>query len=167
VDWYGEHPATWLLKKGYEVKSSRYERYFNDPDRMGMFNVEWLRDRLPGKSIVYGITLGPFATAVTESKMDSVPLLTITLGYDPVVIFKGGDGGVRAYIARADSIILELEYAGKDRVIRDGQTGSVWNLIDGVSTAGNLKGTTLDEVKVLPVFWFAWSNFYPRTDVID
>lgn len=167
ADWFGEHPDTELLKKEIEVTGSRYEKYFRDPDRAGMFNVEWLRGRLPGKSMVYGITRGPFAVAVTGAKMDSVSLLVLGLGGDHVVVFKSRDGGVRAYIAQADSVALDFEYAGEGGEIWDLQTGSTWDLIEGLGTAGKLKGTSLEEIKVLPVFWFAWSNFYPRTEVVD
>jgi hypothetical protein len=167
ADWFAEHPDTRLLKKEQEVRGSRYEKYFRDPDRAGMFNVEWLKGRLAGKSMVYGITRGPFSVAITEVRMDSVSLLMIHPGYDPVVVFRSDDGGVRAYVARADSVALEFGYAGEHQVIRDRQTGSTWDLVRGIAIAGNLDGALLEEIKVLPAFWFAWSNFYPRTEVVD
>ena len=51
--------------------------------------------------------------------------------------------------------------------VQDGEAGSTWDLVRGVSTCGELEGTQLEEIKVLPVYWFAWSNFYPKTDVVD
>jgi hypothetical protein len=167
TEWFVEHPETELLEKEQEVTSSHYERYFRNPDRIGMFNVEWLRERLPGKSKVYGISVGPFALAVDEKKLESEPLLNVTLGEDPVVVFKSRDGGVRAYISRADTVALVFDLAGEDLEIHDRQTGSTWDLIRGVATSGRHEGTGLEEIKVLPIFWFAWSNFYPRTDVVD
>jgi hypothetical protein len=167
AEWVSEHPGTQVLKKEQEVLSSRYERYFKDPDRAGMFNVEWLRERLPGKSIVYGVVRGPFAAAVTGGRLESDPLANIRVGEDPVVVFLAGDGGVRAYVARADSIDLHFKQVADTLDVQDEETGSTWDLVRGVSTGGDLGGIELEEIKVLPVFWFAWSNFYPKTDVVD
>jgi hypothetical protein len=165
--WYREHPDTRVLKKEEEVKSSRYERYFRDPERFGIFNVDWLRDRMPGKSMVYGITRGPFALAVTHARLDADTLLNTRVGRDSLVVHLGKDGGVRAFVSFADSLHLSFALSPQSGEIRDTETGSVWNLNEGTSTAGRLEGAKLAEVKVLPSFWFAWSNFYPRTDVID
>ena len=49
---------------------------------------------------------------------------------------------------------------------RDRGTASSWDLVQGVCTAGELEGSTLEQVAVTPVFWFAWSNFYPNTQVV-
>ena len=129
AEWYDEHPDTRVLKKEQEVLGSRYEKYFRDPERAGMFRVEWLRDRLPAKSIVYGVSRGPFSVAVTGDRLKTDPIIHTRVGGDSLVIQKDDDGGVRAFVAAADD--------------------------------------SLSEVKVLPIFWFAWSNFYPRTDIID
>ncbi len=165
--WVGEHPDTKVLKKEEEVTGSRYETYFRDPERAGMFRVEWLRARLPGKSMVYGISRGPFALAVTEERLASAPLLNTRVGKDSLVVYRSDDGGVRAFVSRIDSLQLAFSLAGESGQVRDTETGSLWNLEEGTSTAGRLEGTRLVEIKVLPAFWFAWSNFYPRTEVLD
>jgi hypothetical protein len=167
AEWVREHPDTRVLKKEVEVTISRYEKYFRDPERTGMFRVEWLRERLPGKSVVYGITRKPFSLAVTGERLASDSLLNARVGSDSLVVHLADDGGVRAFLSRADKRDLRFIMSGESDGIRDAETGSVWDLKEGVSTAGPLQGTKLNEVKVLPAFWFAWSNFYPRTDVLD
>jgi hypothetical protein len=165
--WVGEHPDTKVLRKEEEVTGSRYEKYFRDPERAGFFRVEWLKERLPGKSIVFGMSRGPFALAVTEERLSSSPLLNARVGMDSLVVYRSDDGGVRAFLARTDSLEFRFTLSTDNGDIIDAETNSVWDLGKGVSTGGRLKGTRLTEVKVLPAFWFAWSSFYPRTDVLD
>jgi hypothetical protein len=45
--------------------------------------------------------------------------------------------------------------------------GSTWDLGTGRCVAGPRSGERLETVAVTPVFWFAWSSFYPNTEVID
>ena len=165
--WVREHPDTKVLRKEEAVTGSRYERYFRDPERAGMLRVEWLRERLPGKSMVYGITRGPFSLALTEDKLASDPLLNVRVGRDSVVVHLGDDGGVRAFVSRADTTEFRFLLPVETGAIMDAETNSTWDLKEGVSTAGRLKGTRLNEVKILPAFWFAWSSFYPRAEVLD
>ena len=47
------------------------------------------------------------------------------------------------------------------------QDGSTWNLDTGRAAAGPRQGAELETVAVTAVFWFAWSGFYPNTQVID
>jgi hypothetical protein len=125
--WLAEHPETLLLAKTEEVSSSHYKRYFEDPERMGLFRAQWLMDVMPGKTLVYGVVVGAHAAAVTEQAFSSRPALRVELGDAAVIVSKDADGGVRARL--------------------DGEDG--------------------DAVPVTPVYWFAWSNFYPNTQVVE
>ena len=124
--WQADHPQTRVLKKSEEVKSSRYQKYFDDPERTGLFRTIWLEERMPGKAVVHGITVGPFAVAVTDEALKAGAQVKYELGEVPLVITRGTDGGVRA-----------------------------------VSTDSG------EELLVRTAFWFAWSGFYPNTEVID
>jgi len=124
--WVAAHPETRVLKKSEEVKSSHYEKYFNDPERTGMFRAQWLRDKMPGKDLVQGIVLGPHSLAVPDSSLPPGAVRTAEVGGVPVEITRDNDGGVRA--VRTD---------------------------------------TDEELRVLQAFWFAWSSFYPRTEVLE
>ena len=125
--WSDEHPKTSVLAKTEDVRSSHYERYFNDPERLGLFRAQWLMDVMPGKTLVYGVVVGAHAAAVTEEALNSGPSIRVQLGNATVVVTKDADGGVRAHL--------------------DGDAG--------------------DTVPVTPVYWFAWSNFYPNTQVVE
>jgi hypothetical protein len=126
AEWRRTHPDTEVLEKPSEIRSSRYQSYFDDPDRLGLFRAQWLTGKMPGKAVVWGASVGPHAVAVTDDALADGARVTVELGDTRVVIERGADGGVRAH-------------AGADR----------------------------DEIPVTRAFWFAWSSFYPNTQVIQ
>ena len=163
-EWFAAHPDTTVLAKTEQVTSSHYQQYFDNPERMGLFRAQWLTEKMPGKTLVYGAAVGPHAVAVTEEALDR-GIATTDLGPTPVVVARGSDGGVRAFVARSDDEDLTLT-VDADGKIND-QDGSTWDLDTGSATAGPRKGAELETVAVTAVFWFAWSGFYPNTEVID
>lgn len=165
--WVGAHPTTEVLKKEQEVKGSRYQRYFNDPRRAGIFRSRWLRERLPAKTLVLGVNIGPDAVAVVEKKLSLGSFLSIPLGDVKVLIVRTSDGGERAYIARIGERDLVFPKDGSKLEVQDETTRSLWDLTMGKSIAGELRGKALEETVVRRAFWFAWSSFFPNTDVID
>jgi Protein of unknown function (DUF3179) len=48
----------------------------------------------------------------------------------------------------------------------DEATGSTWNIL-GVAIAGPRRGEQLQPVTYLDTFWFAWSAYFPDTDLLD
>jgi hypothetical protein len=126
AEWKKAHPETEVLKKSKEVLSSHYAKYFSDPERMGLFRAQWLTEVMPGKTLVWGATVGLHAVAVTDEALVESGRAAVDLGGTSVEIERGADGGVRAF-------------AGEDR----------------------------DEIPVTRAFWFAWSSFYPNTQVVD
>jgi len=126
AQWSADHPETRVLKKSEEIKSSPYENYFNDPERTGLFRTTWLQDRLPGKSLIHGLTLGVHALAVADAALVAGKPVTGPLGEVPIEMTRGTDGGITA--VRTDT--------GAELVVRT-------------------------------AYWFAWSTYFPRTEVID
>ena len=118
-DWRKAHPETTLLKKGKEVLGSHYQSYFDDPEKMGLFRAQWLAERMPGKTLVYGASIGPHAVAVTEGALDD-EVVVATLGDTPVVLARARDGGVRAFVARVEGEELGLGRNPKTGEVRDG-----------------------------------------------
>jgi hypothetical protein len=47
----------------------------------------------------------------------------------------------------------------------DRETESIWDLEQGNCQNGELKGEKLKELIVMVAFWFAWSTFYPNSEV--
>ena len=164
--WRTAHPDTRVLKKKEEVVGSPYQRYFDDPDRMGMFRAQWLADRMPGKALVFGATLGSHALAVTEGALDGTGSVVAELGGVPVVLARGPEGGVRGFAARVEGEVIELfRDPATGKVVDD--SGSTWDLTTVRCIAGPRIGARLEPIAVSPSYWFAWSSIYPNTQIID
>ncbi len=162
--WVRAHPETEVLAKDREVTASAYEDYFADPERTGLFRAQWLAGKMPGKTLVHGVARGPHALAVTDRALKG--LVSATLGETPVVVLRGADGGVRAFVASVDGEVLRLAPVSA-ATAKDRATGSTWDLERGAATAGPLEGRALEELPVTAVYWFAWSSFYPNTAVVE
>jgi len=164
--WRAEHPETSVLKKSEVVRSSHYQSYFENPDRLGLFRAQWLMDRMPGKTLVFGATVGPHAVAATDGAFEEGGLVNVELGGTPVVMSRGDDGGVRGWVANIEGGELKLVVNSKTGETVD-DTGSEWDLVSGRCVAGPNVGSILETVAVTPIYWFAWSNYYPNTKVVD
>jgi hypothetical protein len=162
--WVGQHPDTRLLRKESAITGTRYESYVNDPARIGLFRSRWLAERMPGKTLVHGIVRGPHALAVTDGAARG--LVTTVLGGTRAVLWRGADGGVLAWVAELDGKPLVL-IPQSARTLKDRGTGSTWDLDHGLCTAGSLEGRVLERLPVTTAYWFAWSSFYPNTDVVE
>lgn len=166
-NWVNRHPDTKVLKKEKEIRSSNYENYFKDPDRIGIFRTRWLMERLPGKKLIHGITLGPHALAVPDDKLKPDMLLEGKLGEAVVLVVRTSEGGVRAFLAKVGDKSLTFRRGSKELQYVDRQTKSIWDLEQGLCLSGKLKGKKLQQLTVTVAFWFAWSTFYPNTKVVE
>lgn len=124
--WVAEHPDTRVLKKSEEIKSSPYEKYFDDPEKTGLFRTTWLMDRLPGKSLIHGLVIGPHSLAVADTALPADAVVTGAVGEIPVEMTRKPDNGISA--RRTDT--------GEELVVRT-------------------------------AYWFAWSTYFPNTQVVD
>jgi hypothetical protein len=164
--WRARHPETTLLAKSREVRSSQYTRYFENPEETGLFRSRRLNKRMPAKTLVHGLTIGLHALAVPDDRLEEGSFAQALLGEEPVIIARGLDGGVRAFSARRAGKVMKFEKGDKKGTVRDTQTGSSWNLERGAAVTGELAGQRLEEIPVILAFWFAWSSFYPNTEVL-
>ena len=167
ADWSSEHPDGKVLLKSAEITSSRYERYFTNPERMGMFRAEWAQEKLPGKTLILGLTDGPFAVAVVDERLGVGELLHAEVGDIPVVLFRAPDGGVRAYRAVLGELQLQFVADPAAQTIEDRESGSQWDLATGRALSGPLTGKLLEPMVLQEAYWFAWSHFYPNTELIE
>lgn len=164
-EWHKKYPGTKVLEKNKAIRSSSYEKYFKDPNRTGIFRAFYLKDRLPGKTLVVGVTCGVHAVAVTEKKLREQSLLQTQLDTMNVLFVRTGSAGVRTFDSAGYS--FEQSASAKEDIYSDRQTGSLWDLGRGLCIDGPAKGQHLRELNNTVAFWFAWSGFYPNTAVID
>jgi len=134
---------------------------YDDSRRIGIGDRED-GGRLHPKTTVVGVTSGDTSRAYPLPAVREAGVVNDTVGDLPVVVTVGDDGRLYAYDRRVDGTTLTFE--------RDGDAlaagGSRWSVATATATDGSYEGTTLDRANDRsPMFWFAWRDFNPGTDV--
>jgi len=162
--WHTAHPRSEVLAKESPIEGSPYASYFADPDRAGIFPVRFLEGVLPAKEMVVGVAKGTDAVAIAWKKLAAEELVEVELGGEPVIVKVAADGGAVAFVARWQG--RELDFQRTEQGWKDTATGSTWDLDRGECRAGELAGAHLPRIPARDAFWFAWSVFYPHTELV-
>ena len=86
-------------------------------------------------------------------------------GLPIVIVHQPSSDTTTAFDARARGKVLRFQAANEDAgFIIDLNTRSTWNAY-GLCLEGPLRGTQLEQVILVPQFWFAWSQFRPATKI--
>ena len=167
AEWKSAHPETKvLLKDGDPEEGSRYRKYFDSPDRMGIFGTANSDDRLAGKDLVLGLRLGGETAAYAVKDLDEQGVVNDEIGGEPVVIAWVKESR-SAFVFRRqfNEIVLTFQPHFKDdkMYLKDDRSGAIWNATRGEAMGGPARGKQLRPLPSTQVFWFAWSSFFPRT----
>ena len=81
----------------HRIVDARRRTEITDNDRAGMFRTFWLKDRMPAKALIHGVTDGPHALAVPDSLVVAGEDRTFDLAGESVRVVRDDAGGVRAY----------------------------------------------------------------------
>jgi len=165
-EWHGAHPETQVLSRDTGIYpeatygSNPYAGYA-DSNRVG-FDVDSVDGRLHAKEIVYGVTIGNASRAYPEETVREAGVINDEVGGVPVVIVTDQqEGGVKLFVREVDGRAVRFSLA--DGRLVD-EAGSEWTF-DGEALEGPHAGTQLDRLNSHGIFWFAWSEFNPGTDV--
>ena len=167
VEWINEHPKTKVLKKDEQVRSSHYEKYFLDADRIGIFGSHHLINRLPAKALVHGISIHPFSLAVSDEVLKEGDFYTVQLGPHSILLARGSDNGVRAFEANIGDKKVTFRKGSSTDELLDSETSSTWDIKTGESTLDQNREKKLKQMQVTTAFWFAWSTFYHNTELFS
>ena len=123
-------------------------------------------DALPAKTLVAGVVAGkenrayPLETIQAESIInDQLGTLAVLLAFDEKL------ETVLAYNRTVAGQVLTLAWAEEPNLLRDAETGTLWDALTGEAIEGTLSGEQLSPVSAPLVFWFAWTAFHPETAV--
>lgn len=174
--WRRQHPDTRALHKaspGYDA----YESYYRSRDA-GILGEKVRDSRLPTKQYVVGLKVGGAAKAYPFSVLSQQPVVNDSVGgRHVVVVFDPGtatgtvwdrqisDGGQQS--------ILTFEAAGTgpagagQPLVRDRETGSIWDGVAGDAQQGPLAGRRLASIPTTTAFWFGWKDHFPKTLVYE
>ncbi len=107
-----------------------------------------------------GVAFGNEAKAYPVSVLSFREMVNDMMGSFPVVVWAANDN-FHAYIRQVNDQLLAFQING-DKLI-DNETGSIWDLSNGLAIDGVLRGQGLTAVPSMSSYDWAWSNFYPDT----
>jgi hypothetical protein len=134
--------------------------------------------RLESVARVVGIYSVESGVAYPFSIFESVPIINDTVGDQDIVIFYAPDttSGFSSALGQGNRVIgstgvynpnldgQKLVFKVESGRIGDEQTGSVWNML-GKAVEGELTGKQLEPIVHANHFWFAWSAFFPASEL--
>jgi hypothetical protein len=125
-----------------------------------------LDTRLPARETVAGLEVGREAVAYPFSALRVARVVNDVVGGLPVVVVhQPSSDTTTAFDARMKGKVLKFQAANDDASsVIDLGTHSTWNAY-GLCLEGPLRGTQLEQVILVPQFWFAWSQFHQGTRV--
>jgi len=173
-EWREQHPDTLVLKPlpGYAERMPGMNKFISQqwssvvsgkPTPPGAFGRD---DRLPARETILGLEVGDQSKAYPLSALQKQSVINDRLGRDAVVIVhQSKSDTTTALDPLVHGTTLEFRAANPeaDRLV-DLETHSTWNAY-GLCLSGKLKGAQLHQFILEPEFWFAWSEFRPKTQV--
>ena len=166
--WLNLHPDTLVLDKRGSYQADTYEGYYRGGSA-GILGESNRDQRLPKKELVMGMTLFGLAKAYPFSAIsDQIVINDHFAGEEVVVTFEPLSESGAAFKRRLDSRTLTFEPAVSRAgvaLMRDLETSSLWRVLTGQAIDGPLFGERLERLPSHYSFWFAWSDFHPRTEL--
>jgi hypothetical protein len=122
--------------------------------------------RLPAKAMVAGVLLRSARKAYPFAALGEEGVVNDRIEDTPVVVLRDERAAATAAYARVvGERTLEFEPTVTEGKIRDRTTGTTWSALRGVAVEGPLQGRRLRPVPHVNVYWFAWADYYPETEL--
>ena len=170
--WQSLHPDTLVLDQGGE-RFDPYTGYYLG-GAAGVLGERVTDNRLGTKEFVLGLQLRDGLQAYAYRHLSDHPVVNDRVGsLDLAVFFDGRQGTAAAWERTVESQLLTFAAAsgvtapdGGPAVIDD-QTGTTSSALSGEAFEGPLTGSQLTQVTATPMFWFAWTDFFPSAPLWD
>ena len=137
--WKHEHPETLAM--------------INDVERLGLGRQVFNED------FVIGLLLNGQSIALYYGDVAMVGVVNTNLAGVPVMVW-AADNNFHAYVRPVGDQILTFNW--EERVLKDVETGSIWDVGRGYATEGPLMGEALQPVPGSSSYDWAWRDFYPE-----
>ncbi len=169
-EWRASFPETKALLKGASIQDP-YTVYYvrGDAGVIGETNRD---ERLYGKELVLGMGFDEGAIAFPHTALQEEEVVNTEINGEPTVIYYDSQTNTAlAYSRTVKDDVLDFSLLTEEtdgvtkRWMVDDLTGSKWLPLNGQAWDGELQGTRLVPVHAVNVFWFAWSDFYPETEI--
>ena len=114
------------------------------------------------KDFVIGLLIEEQAKAYYFRDVEKAGVINDMMGEFPVLVWAAEDD-YRTFLRQVGEDVLGFRL--EDGVLKDGETGSTWDVRLGLATDGPLKGQGLQPVPSLTSFDWAWLDFYPVSEI--
>lgn len=171
-EWKIQHPETVALDKLHKSGGRSYDR---DPYELYYESGKTLfghgrdgDDRLPSKELVLGIGFDDGPKAYPLFVLAEKRVVNDNVAGKPVVVyFDDSTDTALAFESIVDGRQLTFSLVNEDgqEFLLDRETGTRWIPFTGTAVEGELSGRSLKRVHSTYSFWFAWTNFYPDTEL--
>jgi hypothetical protein len=174
-EWRRQHPDTLVLKPlpEYAERMLGMNKFISQQWSVGISDTR----PAPSGAIGHDTRLGPHEIVLGLQVKDgekAYPLSALrkervindkVAGTPVVVVHQSASDTTTVFNSTLKGSVLKFQAADAeaDRLV-DLKTHSTWNAY-GLCTAGRLKGSQLKPLTMEPEFWFAWSEFRPKTEV--
>ena len=163
IDWKAAHPGSTVLSTdtgfGRNYTRDPYAGYAQDEGLF--FPVDGEKRDLPRKTWVFGLIHNGATRAYPLEDVGADEAVNDAIGGEAVVVVTGSGSPPSARAYRRGEMRFTLDEA----VLTDG-AGGVWELTEAALVGPD--GSRLERLDDgFVAFWFAWSTFYPDTDIYD
>ena len=164
--WSELHPDTRVLEKRGRYFTDQYDGYYasNMAGKLGESNSD---DRLSKKDLVVGISQGNSAKAYPFRVISGEEVVNdYFAGRNVVVTFAPESETGVIFDRSVDNRTLSFEPLPPEKalsIMRDRETGTVWDRLTGRAVEGPLCCIALERLPSHYAFWFAWSDYHPDT----
>ena len=170
-EWKQSFPETKALFKpsmGFDPYTGYYAR--GDAGVIGETNRD---ERVYGKELVLGVGFDEGPIAFPHTALQDEQVINTEINGQPAVIYYDSQNTTALVYSRTvgdDTLEFSLleEVESEDvtrRWLVDDSSGSEWLPLNGQAWSGDFQGTRLVPLHGVNVFWFAWSDFYPETEI--
>ena len=170
-EWRRRHPNTLVLKPlpGYANRIPEQNQAIREglsgkgAEPKGVIRTD---GRLSPKAMIFGLDVNGEERAFPREALRQSRVVNETLGGEPIlVVHQPGSDTTTAFRARVNGRTLQFKAANAGVTeLTDMATQSRWDAY-GKCLSGKLDGTQLEPLILEPEYWFAWSEFHPKTSI--
>lgn len=167
--WLTEYPDTVALDKttGHYIGDT-YATYYTMEHAAGVLGQEVEDNRLPNKELVLGVGFDAGPKAFPFSTLADKRVVNDPTARQPLMVyFDPTSDSAIAYESVVDDKLLTFSLRKEDGLeyLVDEETGTLWLPFSGQAVKGELAGSNLTRTRSTYSFWFAWTDYYPDTEL--
>lgn len=166
--WREQNPGTKVLVVDGETyrKEDVYADYHNAPDKLGVRPVDFTDTRLPPKALVVACIPRMGAAGAVPHAAFPVAGAWVPPSGKWIIYRDPATHTTAAYAAEAKDGRVDFARGFTPGVHPTDLTESRWDMDRGVALDGPRKGQELRRIAHLNVYWFAWIDYHPRTELL-